>query len=172
MDMNIPNKRKLPAYSLNHNNTLKLRLMRWLVRISTPAKWAGLNEPEPPQNDVRAHALWLGRMGEAYACWWLRRKKGIYVIERNYRNSHQEIDIIGRDGNVTVFVEVRTLKSDFLQSPSASIKKEKADNIRKAAGAWRLKNSHRGLWRIDIVGIVWPDPSCPPAKVDHWEKSI
>lgn len=168
----ISPRKKFNDYSLNHNNTLQLRLMRWLVKRLTSSKWPGTKEPEPPRDDVRKHSLWLGKSGESYASWWLRKNKGMVILEQNYRNRHQEIDIIARDGRYIVFIEVRTLTSDFLQSPSASINTSKAENIRKAAHAWRKTHPKSGLWRIDIIGIVWPDQSKPPLKINHWEKAI
>lgn len=172
MNQNLSHRKKPFEYSLNHNNSFQIRLMRWLVRQLASSQWPGSNQPEPPRDDIRKHSLWLGKSGESYACWWLRRNRGMVILEQNYRNSHQEIDIIARDGKYIVFVEVRTLTSDFLQSPSASINASKAENIRKAAQAWRKTHKKSGLWRIDIVGIVWPDTSKPPLKVNHWEKAI
>ena len=172
MNRNSSERNKRPEYTLNHNNTIQIRLMRWLVRRLTPSRWPGQDEPEPPREDIRKHSLWLGKTGELYASWWLRKNKGMVILQRNFRNSYQEIDIIARDGNYIVFIEVRTLTSDFLQSPSESIKQAKAENIRKAAQAWRKKHRKSGLWRIDIIGIVWPDTTKPPRKVDHWEKAL
>lgn len=135
MYQNLTNRKKPFKYSLDHNNTFQIRLVRWLVTRLTPSKWPGATDPEPPRDDVRKHSLWLGKSGESYACWWLRRYKGMVILGQNYRNSHQEIDIIARDGKYIVFIEVRTLTSDFLQSPSASINSSKAENIKKAAQA-------------------------------------
>lgn len=172
MKLIFPTFRKLPAYSLNHNDTIQIRLERWLIKRLTSSNWPGQKEQEPPKEDVRRHSLWLGKTGESYACWWLRKKKGMVILEQNYRNSYQEIDIIARDGKYVVFVEVRTLTNDSLQSPSASIRSSKAENIRKASLAWRKSQLRSGLWRIDIVGIVWPDTTKPPVKVEHWEKAF
>lgn len=159
-------------YDPNHNDRLRNRLERRIVRWLTPSRWPGRREPRPDAEDIRAHASWLGRCGEDYAHWWLRRHKGYVVLERNFRHGHHEIDIIARDGNIIVFVEVRTLSTDTFQAPSATITPGKKDHVHQAAKAWRKARGYSGLWRMDIVGIVWPDPTKEPRRVDHWIKSM
>lgn len=157
-------------YDLHFNDRFRMRLERRIVRWLTPSRWKCSQDPRPDMADVRAHAAWLGRRGEDYAQWWLRRHKGFVVLERNYRHGHQELDIIARDGIVVVFAEVRTVSSDFLQAPSATITPTKRENLHRAAKAWREARRYRGHWRMDIVGIVWPDPEIEPRRIDHWVK--
>lgn len=157
---------------MNFNKTFRLNAERWFIRTTTSKQWPASPITAPSRNDMRLYAIWLGKRGESYACWWLRRHRGMKILETNYRHGHHEIDIIARDGLVTVFVEVRTLTDDYLQSPSASITPTKKTNLHKAAAGWRKERRHQNHWRYDIVGIVWPDPEKPPLKVDHWEKAI
>lgn len=159
-------------YSLNFNHDWQTRLKRRLIQALAPRHFTPPPETQPPRPDARAFALWLGRRGEAYALWWLKRHKGMIILGRNVRYGHHELDLIAKDGQVVVFVEVRTLSSDHLQLPSASITETKKTNLHQAAAAWRKANRHKGPWRMDIIGIVWPDPEKPPARVDHWEKSF
>ena len=159
-------------YDMHFNDGWRTNLERWIVRRLTPSRWPGHTEPRPDVSDKRAHANWLGRRGETYACWWLCRNKGFVILDRNYRNGPHELDIVARDGLVTVFVEVRTLSDDFLQRPSASITPQKRECLHKAAAAWRQARRHRGAWRMDIFGIVWPDPERLPARADHWAKCL
>ncbi len=159
-------------YDLRFNETLAIRWKRRIVRWWTPAKWPGTTEPEPDRHDTRACAAWLGRSGERYAAWWLRRHRGMVVLDRNFRHGHHELDIIARDGRVIVFVEVRTLTSDVLQAPAATITPKKRENLHQAAKAWRDRRRYRGPWRMDIVGIVWPLAAPEPSRVDHWEKCL
>lgn len=159
-------------YDLHFNQDWQTRLKRRVIRALTPSKFPAPDELQPPREETRAFAAWLGRRGEAYARWWLRRQKGMVCLSRNYRHGHYEIDLIARDGKVIVFVEVRTLSSDYLQLPSASISTKKKTNLHQAAVAWRKQNRYKGPWRMDIIGIVWPEPDKAPARVDHWEKDF
>ena len=56
----------------------------------------------------------LGKAGEAIAVAHLE-SKGYRILERNWRLGHEEIDIIARDGNFIVVVEVKTQCSVVLQ---------------------------------------------------------
>ena len=49
----------------------------------------------------------LGKKGEEIAAQYLS-EKGYEILERNWRNRHKEIDIIAKDGNELVIVEVKT----------------------------------------------------------------
>ena len=49
----------------------------------------------------------LGKNGEDLACRELERR-GYAILARGYRRRHGELDIIARDGETTVFVEVKT----------------------------------------------------------------
>ena len=158
------------TYDIHFNQGLKNRLKRRLVRALTPRHFTAPAEMQPPRSETRSFALWLGRRGEAYARWWLKRHKGMIILDRNFRHNHHELDLIAKDGEVVVFIEVRTLSSDHLQLPSASISETKKAHLHQAAAAWRKTNRHKGPWRMDIVGIVWPEPDKTPARVDHWEK--
>lgn len=157
-------------YDLQFNETPTIRWKRRIVRWLTPARWPGSAEPRPDHHETRAHAAWLGRNGERYAEWWLRRNRGMVIIGRNFRHGHHELDIIAQDGRVIVFVEVRTLTSDSLQTPAASITPKKKEHLHQAARAWRDSRKFRGPWRMDIVGVVWPLALNEPSRVDHWVK--
>ena len=52
----------------------------------------------------------LGELGERLACHELRRR-GYAILARGYRTRHGEIDIVARDGDVLVFVEVKARTS-------------------------------------------------------------
>ena len=70
----------------------------------------------------------LGDRGEAAAAEYLE-KKGYTILNRNYYICHGEIDIIAKDGDCTVFVEVKTRRSDKYGSGLEAItvsKKEKS----------------------------------------------
>jgi putative endonuclease len=94
-----------------------------------------------------------GILGEKLACDFLGRN-GYHIIETNYRCPDGEIDIIARQGEVLVFVEVRTKRSRQFGSPEESITPAKMEKLRTMAA--RYGQSHSGLptsWRIDVVAV-------------------
>ena len=94
-----------------------------------------------------------GLMGEKLACDFLA-KNGYNIIERNYRCPEGEIDIIARQQDTLVFIEVRTKTSRKFGGPEESITPVKAARLRTLAA--RYGQNHDGLpeaWRIDVVAI-------------------
>ena len=53
----------------------------------------------------------LGKLGEELATQFLT-EKGYEILEKNWRNKHKEIDIVAKDGNELVIVEVKTRQND------------------------------------------------------------
>jgi putative endonuclease len=152
------------------NDNYSTSIQKWCIRVLTSSKFQPVENIQPDRSQARQFSAWLGRRGERYASWWIRRHQGMITIDRNFRHGSHELDIIARDGQVIVFVEVRTLSSDHLQLPSASITPEKKIRLHSAAAAWRKQRGYRGLWRMDIIGIVWPEPLGEPSRIDHWVK--
>ena len=97
----------------------------------------------------------LGQLGEMLAAEYLRVKKGYTILERNYRCTCGEIDIVADDGGALVFVEVRTKENDFFGHPLESIDFKKQGKLRQVA---RFYLSERHVWRdtvrFDAVGIL------------------
>lgn len=94
-----------------------------------------------------------GKMGENLACEFLGNN-GYHILERNYRCPEGEIDIVARQQNTLVFVEVRTKTSRIFGRPEESITPVKAARLKTLAA--RYGQSHPGLpdtWRIDVVAI-------------------
>jgi putative endonuclease len=100
--------------------------------------------------------LLLGRQGEEEAYWYLR-DQGLVMIERNYRPEglRAEIDLIGWEGDVLVFVEVKTRRRADVRMPEAAVDREKQQNMSKAAYEYRRRaNLVSQPFRFDIVSIV------------------
>jgi putative endonuclease len=94
-----------------------------------------------------------GRLGEKLACDFLYRN-GYDIIETNFRCREGEIDIVARQGDTLVFVEVRTRTGRGFGSPEESITPAKMHRLRTAAA--RYAESRFGLpesRRIDVVAI-------------------
>jgi putative endonuclease len=94
-----------------------------------------------------------GLMGEKLACEFLGNN-GYHIIDRNYRCPEGEIDIVARQQDTLVFIEVRTKTSRKYGTPEESITRVKADRLKTLAA--RYGQSHKNLpeaWRIDVVAI-------------------
>ena len=108
---------------------------------------------------------WFGDRGERAAERALKRKK-IKILTRNYRVAEGEIDLIGLDRGVIVFVEVKTRVQG---EPAEAVTLEKQKRITRAA--LRFLKSHRLLetarCRFDIVAVVWP-PDAKTPTVEHF----
>lgn len=102
--------------------------------------------------------LKIGRSGEQSAERFLR-SKGMQVVERNYRCPQGEIDLIMRDGDTLVFVEVRRRASTAYGTPAETVAAAKQRKLTAAAQHYLLsqKISSRQALRFDVVGIVAGD---------------
>ena len=98
-----------------------------------------------------------GVRGETYAYWYLRRH-GYTLIARNYRAAgvKGEIDLVGYDGRVLAFVEVKTRRmekeGDALPEENVTYNKQVAlaRMARRFLREWRLKDVP---WRFDLLAI-------------------
>ncbi|MEK7108412.1 MAG: YraN family protein [Patescibacteria group bacterium] len=101
----------------------------------------------------------LGKEGEQMAERYLE-KLGYRVLSRNERLVGCEIDLIMKDGEETVFVEVKTRRSHSMGYPEESVTPRKRGHIRRAAEAWLLAHGERP-WRVDVVAITWAEGAKP-----------
>jgi putative endonuclease len=98
----------------------------------------------------------LGRKGEDLAHRYLRYA-GYRVVARNYRpGQDSEIDIVARDGDKLVFVEVKTRTSAEFGSPDRAVDREKQRHILRAARSFVTRSGDSwSAVRFDIVAIVF-----------------
>lgn len=100
----------------------------------------------------------IGRRGEEIACA-LLESKGHRILERNWRNSHLEIDIISVNADGIHFVEVKTRRMSVQAPPQENVGRTKQARIAKAAGQY-LKSA-KGLpygnleCMFDVVAITF-----------------
>jgi len=94
-----------------------------------------------------------GALGERLACDFLG-KNGYDILETNYRCRDGEIDIIAKQGDTLVFVEVRTKKSRQFGTPEESITPTKMERLRTVAAHYGQNHDNLPTnWRIDVVAI-------------------
>ncbi len=95
----------------------------------------------------------LGKTGEQVAARFLK-KNGCKILEKNFRNTFGEIDIIASDRDVIVFVEVKTRQEGGI-SPKEAVTSGKQKTIAKVAESWlKSKNRYGSKARFDVIGIV------------------
>lgn len=84
-------------------------------------------------------------------------RQGLSVIERNFRVKGGEIDLICRDGQSTVFVEVRLRSRGDFGGAAASITATKQARLILAARHWLLRHGERPC-RFDCMLFDGPEP--------------
>ncbi|BAW05394.1 YraN family protein [Nocardia seriolae] len=101
-----------------------------------------------------AEHLALGAHGEELAASFLA-DAGMEIITRNWRCRSGELDIIARDGEVTVFVEVKTRRGLTCGPPEEAVTFLKQQRIRAVAQHWLREQP--GPWqrvRFDVVAVL------------------
>jgi len=94
-----------------------------------------------------------GKQGETIAVEYLQNK-GYQILEQNWHNHHQEIDIIAAKGNEMVIVEVKCRKGSPLVEPYLAVNRNKQNLLIKAANAYiQWKNIDKET-RFDIISIT------------------
>jgi putative endonuclease len=99
------------------------------------------------------HRHHLGRVGEEAAIHYLQGQ-GYRILKHNFRCRFGEIDLIARDGDVLVFIEVKTRRSHAFGPPAAAVTLRKQHHIVKVA-QWYLAHMGGGqeTCRFDVVTI-------------------
>ncbi|MBO5144418.1 MAG: YraN family protein [Lachnospiraceae bacterium] len=83
------------------------------------------------------------------------QKQGVRILECNYRNRKGEIDLIGRDGEYTVFFEVKYRKDSSRGYPTEAVNYRKRKTICSVADYYRMIH-HMGEFtpiRYDVIAI-------------------
>jgi putative endonuclease len=94
----------------------------------------------------------IGEFGEDLAYEYLE-SKGFEILERNWRYGHWEIDLIAKEGQTTVFVEVKTRKSTTYGMPEEGLTKKKLKSIIAAGTEYLQKNPNWDI-RYDCISIL------------------
>ncbi len=98
----------------------------------------------------------LGQRGEVLAADFLKQQ-GVIIIDRNYHfGRYAEIDLIGKDQDELVFIEVKTRSSDGFGHPEEAVNRFKQDKIRQAAESYILNHPQlSSKYRFDVVAITY-----------------
>lgn len=107
----------------------------------------------------------VGRWGEDVAARHLVAA-GLVILDRNWRCSVGEIDIIARDGRTLVFCEVKTRRGGGYGTPFEAVTVAKARRQRRLAAQWlEIAGLSVPDVRFDVVGVLCPRRGGP--QVEH-----
>jgi len=95
----------------------------------------------------------IGAKGEKLATAYLI-KKGYQILACNWRHRHKEVDIIARDGNELVFIEVKLRSTDYFGDPSEAVTLKKQRFLIEAAEAYLENTTDDPEVRFDIISII------------------
>lgn len=142
----------------NARDKMLARIKAWWVRLTGPRD----------ENQVRGSAG--ERAAEAFLC----AKPGWRLVVRNWRSPkdrRDEIDLVCRDGEVLVFVEVKTRAAGALVGGYHAVDARKKRVLRRACGVYlRGLGAHRPRTvRFDVVEVEWAADGRAEPVARHFE---
>lgn len=112
----------------------------------------------------------FGQRGEQLAAAFLR-ERGYQVVATNWRCKYGELDIIARQVDMLVFVEVRARHADSSEPAFESITPRKRAKLIKLAHVYLAENDlSECQWRIDVIAIGIPRSGKP--IIEHTEDAL
>ncbi|HTZ99270.1 MAG TPA: YraN family protein [Candidatus Aquilonibacter sp.] len=135
------------------------RLMFAIVDRRARKGFAESSGAEESSQEPKMRARRTGIRGETYAYWYLRRH-GYIVVARNYMRSgvKGEIDMVGYDGSVLAFVEVKTRAAadgdPARPSPEDAVNDDKRRHLARMARQFlRARRIDSPSYRFDVLAI-------------------
>ncbi|MBQ1276488.1 MAG: YraN family protein [Flavobacteriales bacterium] len=119
------------------------------------------------EREISAHYK-LGLHGERLACDYLTNT-GYKILHTRHRIEGIEIDIIALKDDTLVFVEVKTRRSDNLESPQDAVDIKKQHRMIRAANAYMQTSEQDVSIRFDIIAIV---TNAHHSHIDHIEDAF
>ncbi len=157
-------KKRIEERKADEAKKIFLALERMLPRVPDEEGWVrqafgkcrvliGQEENREGPAAKGAEHLQLGAWGEDLAAAYLR-EKGYVILERDWHSNHRDIDIIARDGDTIVFVEVKTRRNREFGDPLQAIDLEKRRNLRLAMNHYIKYRKIDNPCRFDVVTVV------------------
>lgn len=82
-------------------------------------------------------------------------ENGLVLLDRNWRCRSGEIDIIARDGDTLVFIEVKTRRTEIFGPPAVAVHPRKVSRLRQLAAEWLAATGVRpARVRFDVVSVL------------------
>ncbi len=114
-----------------------------------------------------AKHLALGVSGEAVAKIYCEHL-GWPVLATNVRvGKHKEIDLIAKDGVITVFIEVKTRTGDAFGAPEESMTSKKLSQLDQAIAIYVREHSEAKHIRLDVIAITYAPDGMSKPKLKH-----
>lgn len=110
----------------------------------------------------------LGSEGEDFAVRFLRGK-GYSILEKNFKTSIGEIDIIARNGDALVFIEVKTRTNDSFGYPFEAVTERKRHKLRNLALLYLKKKGREFPVRFDVISVYRNDGK---TEIEHIEDAF
>ncbi len=108
-----------------------------------------------------------GQLGEQIAQKFLQNK-GYKIHECNWRWGKGEIDIISRNEEILVFIEVKTRTKNTFGNPEDAISDKKQNLIYELATEYMYQAGHESEFRFDVIAIVLE----PEIEINHFEDAF
>jgi putative endonuclease len=133
-------------------------LVRYIADLSS--RWRNRSSNSRPRH------LRLGTRGENLACQFLK-KNGYKILSRNFKGrTGGEIDVVCRQGDTLVFVEVKTRTREDFGRPSEAVDRDKQKRISRGGLAWlRLLGDPDILFRFDVVEVIVAEGAAPRLEI-------
>jgi putative endonuclease len=112
----------------------------------------------------------IGRHGENLAAQ-LLIDSGCTILATNWRYRRAEIDLIAREGDVIVFVEVKTKTYTTLGDPAEAVTAHKENLMIDAAAQYCISIHHDWEIRFDIITVVM-DERTGKTEVTHFKDAF
>lgn len=111
----------------------------------------------------------LGKFGEEVATKYLQQN-GYKIIERNFSCRQGEIDIIAKNTEYLIFIEVKTRSSAFFGNASEAVNREKQKHIKSSAKYYLyIKNMENIFVRFDVIEVYVMEGRC---RLNHIKQII
>ena len=110
--------------------------------------------------------LSIGNLGEDLARKYLE-DRGYEILEQNYRNKYAEIDIVAKEKDTVVFVEVKTRIGEQLGTPEDALNKNKMRRLVRKADMYAMRQKF-DIYRIDAICIVL-DETKQIQRINHYQ---
>ena len=131
-----------------------LRFLDWLADHTLPAE------------KIAAHQR-TGQRGEEDA-YFLLRKLGYIMVARNFRSPRcrGEIDLIGWEGDVLCFIEVKTRTTRDVKPGEAAVDRHKRREIAAVAREYLRRFPPSCQWRFDIVSVYYEQSKASQPQIE------
>ena len=112
-----------------------------------------------------------GAYGEQIAAHYLVRQ-GYQILAQNWRCPEGELDVVAKQGNTLVFVEVRTRRGSRMGTPEESVTWAKQQKLIQLADAFLADYDNPDCdWRIDVIAVVL-DKQDEVVRLNHIEAAV